>query len=61
MVTHRPLHGQPPPALTTPNLVYKRVFMYMQPLQPSTQQPQDMMEVVVVQYQGGQRLSLLQA
>ena len=28
MFTHPPLHGQPSPALTTPNVVYKQVFVY---------------------------------
>ncbi|GAB5037975.1 atp-dependent dna helicase pif1 [Nannochloropsis oceanica] len=47
MVTHPPLHGQPPPAprLATPNVVSKQVFMYMKPPQSLPQQPEDMMEV----------------
>jgi len=45
MVTHPPLHGQPPPALATPNVVYKQVFMYMKPPQSPPQRPEDMMEV----------------
>jgi len=47
MVTHPPLHGQPPPAPTfaTPNVVSKQVFMYMKPPQSLPQQPEDMMEV----------------
>jgi len=41
MVTHPLLHGQPSPALTTPNVVYKQVFVYMQP----PQQHQEKIEV----------------
>jgi len=45
MVTHPPLHGQPPPALAIPNEVYKQVFMYMKPPQSPPLQPEDVMEV----------------
>jgi len=37
MIIHSPLHGQPPLALTTPNVVYMQVFGYMKPPQPRPQ------------------------
>jgi ATP-dependent DNA helicase PIF1 len=45
MITHPPLHGQPLPTLTTPNVVYRQVFRYMQPPQPPPQQQQEIVEV----------------